>query len=57
MRGPPGDIRHDLEYALRNPPVNPIATDSLKIGGKPPFPTNEGEIFSQYSINPGGIAA
>jgi hypothetical protein len=34
-------------------PATPTAPLNRMTGANPPFPTIEGETFSQYSINPG----
>ena len=48
-----GLIRDDLSYSMRNPAPAEIAAHARITGANPPFPTSDGDIFSQYSITAG----
>jgi len=48
-----GHAHEERVYANMKQPVRPTAPERRMTGAKPPLPTNEGEIFSQYSMRPG----
>jgi hypothetical protein len=47
------NIPHDLVYAKTKAPLRPTAPVNRIMGAKPPLPTNEGDVLSQRSSNPG----